>query len=223
MDILKILFLSLGSLLVLFILTKLMGNREMSQLTIFDYIISITIGSIAAEMATSLENNFMEPLVAMIVYAAVTILISYVNSHSIKCRDIITGRSLVLLDNGKLYKQNFKKGKLDLSEFLMQCRTNGYFNLSDIQTALLEANGKISFLPNTLKKPATPEELNVSVSQEYLTTNLIMDGVILNENLQSTGNNLEWLEKQIKKQGIHDFKQIFLATCDSNNNVSIYL
>ena len=73
MLILKIIALSTGSIVVLFILTKIMGQREMSQLSIFDYIISITIGSIAAEMATSLEDNFVEPLVAMIVYAVVTL------------------------------------------------------------------------------------------------------------------------------------------------------
>ena len=108
MDILKIFFLSLGSLVVLFILTKLMGNREMSQLSIFDYIISITIGSIAAEMSTSLENNFMEPLVAMIVYAGATIIISFITSHSLKLRELLTGKSLILFDNGKLYRENFK-------------------------------------------------------------------------------------------------------------------
>ena len=223
MDVLKIFFLSLGSLVVLFILTKLIGNREMSQLSIFDYIISITIGSIAAEMSTSLENNFMEPLVAMIVYAGATIIISFITSHSLKLRELLTGKSLILFDNGKLYRENFKKAKLDLNEFLMQCRTNGYFSLSDLQTAVLEANGKISFLPNSLKRPATPEDLNLNPKQDYLKTNLILDGVVLENNLKFTGHDKEWLQKQIKKQGIYDFKQIFLATYDSNNDLSIYV
>ena len=223
MDILKILFLSLGSLIVLFILTKLMGNREMSQLSIFDYIISITIGSIAAEMSTSLENNFIEPLVAMIVYALSTIIISYITVHSLKLREILTGKSLILYDNGKLYRENFKKAKLDLNEFLMQCRTNGYFSLSDLQTVVLESNGKISFLPNTLKRPATPEDLNLSPKQDFLKTNLILDGIVLEENLRFTGHDKQWLKEQIKKQGIYDFKQIFLATYDSNNDLSVYI
>lgn len=223
MDVLKIFFLSLGSLVVLFILTKLMGNREMSQLSIFDYIISITIGSIAAEMSTSLENNFMEPLVAMVVYAGATIIISFITSHSLKLRELLTGKSLILFDNGKLYRENFKKAKLDLNEFLMQCRTNGYFSLSDLQTAVLEANGKISFLPNSLKRPATPEDLNLNPKQDYLKTNLILDGAVLEDNLKFTGHDKEWLQKQIKKQGIYDFKQIFLATYDSNNDLSIYV
>ena len=147
MLILKIIALSTGSIVVLFILTKIMGQREMSQLSIFDYIISITIGSIAAEMATSLEDNFLEPLVAMIVYALITVIISFINFKSLKIRKAITGDALVLYNNGKLYRNNFKKAKLDLSEFLMLCRNGGYFNLSDLETVLLEPNGKLSFLP----------------------------------------------------------------------------
>lgn len=104
-DILKVIILSVVSALELFILTKLMGNKEISQLSMFDYIIGITIGSIAAEMATSLENNFMEPLVAMIVYAIISFLFSFISYKSIKFRRFLYGNSLILLDNGELYKK----------------------------------------------------------------------------------------------------------------------
>lgn len=124
MDLLKIVALSLGSVIFLFILTKLMGNKEMSQLSMFDYIIGITIGSIAAEMATALENDFMQPLVAMAVYAIVAIIISILSYKSLKFRRISSGDCLILLDNGEIYRDNLKKAKLDLNEFLMQCRIN---------------------------------------------------------------------------------------------------
>lgn len=127
MDLLKIVALSLGSVIFLFILTKLMGNKEMSQLSMFDYIIGITIGSIAAEMSTALESDFMQPVVAMAVYAVVSIIISVLSYKSLKIRRIISGNSLILLDNGELYRDNLKKAKLDLNEFLMQCRTARIF------------------------------------------------------------------------------------------------
>lgn len=127
MDLLKIVALSLGSVIFLFILTKLMGNKEMSQLSMFDYIIGITIGSIAAEMATALENDFMQPLVAMAVYAIVSIIISVLSYKSLKFRRMSSGDSLILLDNGEIYRDNLKKAKLDLNEFLMQCRINRIF------------------------------------------------------------------------------------------------
>lgn len=103
MNLLKIVCLSLGSLLALFILTKIMGNKEMSQLSMFDYIIGITIGSIAAEMSTALENDFMQPLLAMIIYALASVVISFVSYKSLKVNRFLTGPSLILLDNGEIY------------------------------------------------------------------------------------------------------------------------
>lgn len=222
MDILKIIILSISSFIILFILTKLMGNREMAQLSMFDYIISITIGSIAAEMATALEDDFTEPLIAMIVYAVGAIILSFISLHSMKARRFISATSLILYDNGTLYSKNLKKAKMDLNEFLMECRTNGYFNLADLQTALLEPNGKISFLPNSLKRPATPEDLNLTPKQDFLVTNIIIDGKVLEENLKNTGNNLAWLQKNLAKQNAGRIENILLATCDKDNRLSVY-
>ena len=222
MEILKIIALSFSSFIVLFFLTKLMGNREMSQLSMFDYIISITIGSIAAEMATALEDDFTQPLVAMIVYAIGAILVSFIALHSIKARRFISGTSRILYDNGKIYSKNLNKAKMDLNEFLMQCRTNGYFNLSDIQTAILESNGKLSFIPNSLKRPATPEDLNLNPKQDFLVINVIIDGKVMEENLKNTGNNLKWLQQNLEKQKAGNIEDILLATCDKDNNLSVY-
>lgn len=222
MEILKIILLSSSSLIILFVLTKLMGNKEISQLSMFDYIIGITIGSIAAEMATALESDFTQPLVAMIVYALITVIISFINSKSLKVRKVITGDALILYDNGRLYRNNFKKAKLDLSEFLMLCRTSGYFKLSDLETVLLEPNGKLSFLPVSNKRPVTPTDLNLDFPNEKLTVNVIMDGKLLRPNLLQTGNDEIWLQKQLNSQGFNDINEIFLATCDCNNNLNVF-
>lgn len=222
MEILKIILLSSSSLIILFVLTKLMGNKEISQLSMFDYIIGITIGSIAAEMATALESDFTQPLVAMIVYALITVIISFINSKSLKVRKVITGDALILYNNGRLYRNNFKKAKLDLSEFLMLCRTSGYFKLSDLETVLLEPNGKLSFLPVSNKRPVTPTDLNLDFPNEKLTINVIMDGKLLRPNLLQTGNDEIWLQKQLNSQGFNDINKIFLATCDCNNNLNVF-
>lgn len=222
-EIIKIIFLSISSIITLFFVTKLMGNREMAQLTMFDYINSITIGSIAAEMATSLEDNFIQPFIAMVVYSLVITIITIISSHSLTFRRFISGKSLVLYENGELYRDNFKKSRLDLSEFLAQCRTNGFFNLSDLQSVILESNGKLSFLPQSNKRPINPNDLNLSPSSEKPLVNIILDGKLLKNNLKSTGNNEKWLTNEIKKQGIKNITDIFLATCDLDNNLSIYI
>ena len=104
MEVLKIIGLSLGSITILFTLTKIMGQREMSQLSIFDYFITITIGSIAAELSTSLEDNFIQPVIAMIIYALVTLTVSFLNTKYVKLRPFLSGRTLILYDNGTLFK-----------------------------------------------------------------------------------------------------------------------
>ena len=149
MHILYIVVLSIGSIVELFILCKLMGYRQLSQLSMFDYINGITIGNIAAEMATSLDDNFIEPLVAMLIYAFAAIFLSWWSSKSIKARRIISGKPTVLLNNGQLFEKNFRKAKIDLNEFLAQCRISGYFDISQLESAILEENGHISFLPKS--------------------------------------------------------------------------
>ncbi len=223
MEILKIIGLSIGSIIILFTLTKIMGQREMSQLSIFDYFITITIGSIAAEMSTSLENNFMQPVVAMIVYALITLIVSYLNTKFVKLRPILSGKTLILYDNGTLFKENFRKAKIDINEFLVQCRTSGFFNLSDIKTALLEENGKISFLPYSDKRPANPSDLNIKPKEEGIITNLILDGKIMEENLKELKLDKIWLMEMLQKQGIVKTDNIFLATYNTDGNLSAYL
>lgn len=223
MEILKIIGLSIGSIIILFTLTKIMGQREMSQLSIFDYFITITIGSIAAEMSTSLENNFIQPVVAMIVYAVITLIVSFLNTKFVKLRPILSGKTLILYDNGTLFKENFKKAKIDLNEFLVQCRTSGFFNLSDIKTALLEENGKISFLPYSDKRPANPSDFNMKPKEDGIITNLILDGKIMEENLKELKLDKLWLMEMLQKQGIIKTDNIFLATYNADGNLSVYL
>ena len=162
-------------------------------------------------------------MIGMAVYTAAALLISLVASHSIKLRKFLIGRPLILYDNGKLYRECMKKAKLDLNEFLTECRNNGYFNLSEIQTAILETNGKISILPAASSRPVTPADMNLSPAQEKLPVNLIIDGSVLADNLKAIGKNEKWLQNQLHAQGYHDFREIFLATCDDQDNVSLYV
>ena len=221
MEIIKVLLTSLLSVGVLFAVAKIMGHKQMSQLDFFDYISGITIGSIAAELATELEEP-LKPLIAIAVYGAAAILLSKITSLFPKTRKYINGTPTILMNNGKLYRENLKKAKLDLSEFMVMCRQQGYFNLSDIQTAVFEFNGKLSILPVSKKRPANPEDLNLSPAPEYIQTEVIMDGRILDENLKRTGLDDKWLLKQLNAQGYKKAEEVFLALCDENNQLTVF-
>ena len=127
------------------------------------------------------------------------------------------------MNHGELYRENLKKAKIDVSEFLVQCRVNGYFDVSKLETAILEGNGKISFLPKVSDRPATPSDLNLSPQQDYMVANVILDGKIMEENLKHTGNDEKWLKSQIKGQGADKISDVLLATCDSSNQVTVFL
>lgn len=212
---------SVASVAVLFLIAKIMGHKQMSQLDFFDYITGITIGSIAAEMATELEQPW-KPLIAMAVYGTVSVVLCLLTGKFPKTRKFINGSPSIIMNNGKLYRENMKKAKLDLSEFLMLCRQQGYFRISDIQTAVFEYNGKLTILPVTSSRPVTPEDMNLSPKQEHINTEIIMDGRIMDENLQRMGLDEKWLNKQLKEQGYKNAKQIYLGLCDSEKKLSLY-
>ena len=221
MEILKIALISLLSAATLFIIAKFIGHKQISQLDFFDYITGITIGSIAAELATELEEP-LKPLVAMIVYGAITVILSVITSKFPKTRKFINGAPTIIMDNGKIYRKNLKKAKIDLSEFLVLCRQEGYFNLDDIQTAIFEYNGRLTVLPVSTKRPVNPEDINLAPQSEYISTEVIMDGRVLDENLKRMGLDIKWLEKQIKSQGFKSVKEIYLGICDQNKKLSLY-
>lgn len=221
MDIIKVILTSFFSALILFIIAKIMGHRQVSQLDFFDYITGITIGSIAAEMATELETPW-KPAIAMVVYGTIAFLLNLITSKFPRTRKYINGSPAILMSGGKLYRKNMKKAKLDLSEFLMMCREEGYFDLNYIQTAVFENNGKLTVLPKSLNRPATPEDLNLNPKEDNINTEIIMDGRILEENLKRIGLDLTWLNKQLKAQGYRNAKEIYLGLCDKDNQLSLF-
>lgn len=213
---------SAASVAALFFLTKLLGYRQISQMTLFDYIIGITLGSIAAEMATDLET-LLQPLTAMVVYTLTAWLIAVGTNKSMKARRFLVGKSLILFDKGILYNENLRLAKIDIQEFLIQCRNSGYFDLNNIQTAVLEPNGKVSILPKADSRPVTPQDMKLTPSQETLTANVVVDGQILADNLRQCGKDEEWLQKQLSAKGISSAKDVFLATCDSQGKCTVYV
>lgn len=222
MEVLKVIFASLFSAAILFLIAKLIGHKQVAQLEFFDYITGITIGSIAAELATTLDDPWWKPTIAMIVFGFVTVALSIVTRKFPRSRKFVNGTPTIVMNDGKLYRDNMKKAKLELSEFLLLCRQAGYFNLNDIQTAIFEYNGMLSILPVSTKRPLNPEDMKLVKKPEHIGTEIIMDGRIMDDNLKRKGLNDEWLQKEIKKQGYKSAKEIFLGICYDENNLTLF-
>ncbi len=222
MEVMNVILASLFSAAALFLIAKIIGHKQVAQLEFFDYITGITIGSIAAELATTLDEPWWKPTISMFVFGAVTVGLSFLTRFMSRTRKFINGTPTIILNNGKLYRENMKKAKLDLSEFMLLCRQEGYFNLNDIQTAVFEYNGKISILLVSSKRPLNPGDMKLNPQPEHMGTEIIMDGRIMGENLKRKGLNDQWLKKEMKRQGYKHAKEIFLGVCYDNNELTLF-
>jgi len=222
MDVLKLVLTALLSVISLFIITKLMGHKQVAQLDFFDYISGITIGSIAAELATELEKPY-KPLIALCIYGLVSVILNILSGKIPRVRKYINGTPTILMSGGKIYRKNLKKAKLDRSEFMLLCREQGYFDLDGIQTAVFEHNGKLSVLPKTGSRPVTVTDLKIPGTPAYIGVEVIMDGRIMGENLSRLDVSTEWLNVQIAVQGYRDIKEILLGIyCKETDKLTLY-
>ena len=217
MDVLKVVLTSLLSVAALFIITKIMGHKQVAQLDFFDYVSGITIGSIGAELATELEKPY-KPLVALVIYGVASVTLNSIAQKIPKTRKYLNGTPSILMNDGKIYRMNMKHAKLDLSEFMLLCREQGYFDLEEIQTAVFEHNGKLSILPKSENRPATPKDLKIGVKTAHIGVEVIMDGRIMDENLRRMGRDAKWLLRSLKNQGYKDAKEIFLGVYHSEED-----
>lgn len=222
MEIMNILFRGFLSLLTLFLVTKLIGKKQVSELSLFDYVIGLSIGNFAAEITINNDVPLINGIVAVLQFGIIGYIVSIVTLKSIKIRRFMMGVPTIIVQEGKLIEESFKKTKYDINDFLEECRCNGYFDLNEIEYAIVEANGKISFMPKSEYKPATPKDMKIKVNKQDLLANVIIDSKIMTNNLENMGKEKEWLDKELKVKGYKDYSKILLATLDSKNKLTIY-
>lgn len=209
-------------LVILFVLTKLMGKKQVSQLSLFDYIIGITIGSIAADISLDIEKDLISGIVSLGIYALFSIGVSYVTMRSMCLRRFIIGVPTILIENNKIIEDGLRKTKLDVNDLLTEARSQGYFKLEDIDFAIMETNGKISFMPKDMNTPVVKKDINAKVSKDGLVANVIIDSKLLEKNLKEMSKDKKWLDGVLRVLGYESYDNIMLATLDINDKVVVY-
>ncbi len=222
MDYFYVLLRSIFSILALFFLTKLMGRKQISQLNLYDYVVGITIGSVAAEVSTSLESNFWAGMLVMSVYTIVSVFISFITEKSILMRRFIIGVPIIIIERGKIIENSLKKAKFDVNDLLQEARVSGYYDLSQIEYAIMESNGKISFLPKSNYMPVTVSDMKIKVARNGLVSNLVIDGNIMHKHLKRIKKDEKWLLTRLNNMGYKDLKKILLVTCDNKEQLTIF-
>ena len=222
MELLNVTVRALSSLIALFLVTKMLGKKQVSQLSLFDYVIGISIGNFAAEMTINLESNEIYGIWAVILFGLVAYVIGFLTMKSMRIRRFFLSKPTVLIDKGEILYKNLKKLNMDINDMLEQVRSAGYFDLYEVEYAVMEANGNLSILPKSDYKPITLKDMNIKKANDGLCANIVIDGKIMKENLYNMQKDEKWLNQALEVEGYNDLSKILLVTLDSNEKIHIY-
>lgn len=220
----EVLYAALRTVAAAFLLligTRLMGRKFISQMTFFDFAVAITLGSIAANIGLGGDNTLASSITVFVTFCILGLLIGIFHTKSFGLRKLINSEPVVMIANGELIKKNLKKVRLTVNELASLLREKDYFNISDINFAVLENNGKLSVLPKAEKRPLTPSDMQIAPPETGLTREIIIDGRLLKENLDSTNLTEKWLYNELKNSGINDIGEVFFAALEPSGKLYI--
>ncbi len=209
-------------LVILFLLAKLMGKKQVSQLNLFDYIIGITMGSIAADISLDIEKDLWAGTFSLAIYAVSSYVISVCSMKSIAIRRLFCGVPTLIMEKGKIIESGLRKGKIDINDLQEEARSQGYFKLEDIDYAVMESTGRVSFLLKTDLEPVTKKDMKIKSKDQGLVANIVIDGNFMENNIRAMNKDISWVEKQLKVLGYSDLEKILLATLDNNEKIVVY-
>ena len=217
-DLLYLIMLSVSSVVSLFIIAKLLGKRQVAQLEFMDYVIGISIGSIAAEMATDINDKPLYfYLIAMAIYFLFDLIITILGRKSPSMKHFFKGRPLTIIYDGKIDYKILKKSKLDVNDVLTLARSQGYFDLEDIAFAVFENNGKLSIMPKAQKRPTIAQDLKDKLEPSRLPIYLVIDGIVSKSSLNEIDKDEKWLFENLKIHKHKELKNIILANYNEEN------
>jgi len=201
---------------VIFIM-RMMGKKQIGQLEPFELVIALMISDLATYPMEDIRIPLIHALIPIVTLLFLQVATSYIEIKSEKARRILTGNPSILIKNGKIDIKELRYQRFNINDLLEELRLKGYFNLSDIQYAILETSGELSILPKTGQSNATKNDLNITINQESLPIPLIMDGNINFKNLYHIKKDETWLNNILKRHKISDANDLFIGMLDSNN------
>lgn len=209
--------------ITLFLISKVLGKKLISQMTLFDFFSVITLGSLTSFLVIEVKNSPGPIFLALLLWVIYLAILGVISLKNRKIRQFIVDKPLVLVQNGHILEENMGKSRIDLDSLLARLRAKNVFNLADVEFALLETDGQVSVIPKSQKRPVNAADLNISTTYEGLSTDLIIDGQIIYQNLEQVGLDLQWLKDQLIVQKINSVEDIGLAQLDTNGQLYIDL
>lgn len=219
---LEVAFRTLLALVVLFVITKALGKRQISQLSLFEYITGISIGNIAGYISIDTDTEWYVGLVSLAVWAAVSVGAEKLTVYSKKARDIIDGKAAVLIEKGNVVEKNLAKERMTIDELLSVLRENSVFRLADVEFALMEPSGKVNVMLKAGKQPLIREDIGMQPAENLPAQTVIVDNKIMEKPLRDSGYNEQWLFKQLNQKRIK-YEDVFMAQIDDQGQLLVDL
>ncbi|MFU0823547.1 MULTISPECIES: DUF421 domain-containing protein [Clostridium] len=194
---------------------RLMGKRQIGELEPFELVIAIMISDLASFPMQDIRIPLIHGIIPILTLLMIQTIITLIELKSEKAAEILTGKPSILIKQGKIDIKELRNQKLSFNDLIEELRLNGYYNISDVEYAILETSGQLSIMPKTNISPATKEDLKINSPQEKLPVTLILDGKINKSNLKLINKTEEWLYNQLKINNISSVKEVFIATIDS--------
>jgi len=206
----------------LLILARALGKKQISQLSFFEYVLGITVGSIAATMSTNLANRALPEFVGLITWIVLVLFIELLALKNRKMAKIIDGEPLILIENGKIMEDRLAVARYRFEDLVEQLREKDVFSISDVEFAVLETDGSLSVLKKSGVQPVTPEDLKISTDYKGLSVELISEGQILKQNLKQIDQDENWLLGELKQRSVR-LEQVVYATIDTSGRLYLDL
>lgn len=201
----------------LLIFARMLGKQQISQLTFFDYVLGITIGSIASSLSVDLTSRAWPHWIGLATWTAAVFALQFISFKDKRAYRYLAGEPAIIMINGQIMEDTMRKLRYTTSDLLEQLRDKDVFDLNRVGFAVLETNGKLSVLLKPEYQPVTPSDLNIASSNGGLSNELIFNGMVIEENLAKAGVDRIWLEQQLRSQGISSSDDVFLAVYDANS------
>lgn len=209
--------------LVLLTVSRIIGRKAIGQMTFFDYTVAITFGSLAAHIGIGSNKTPLNALIVLLIFGALYLLTSAVVAKNIRLRKLIDSEPVVVIAKGEFVKANMRRTHMTVGLLNKLLREKGVFNIIDVEYAIFESNGQLSVLNKSTRLPLTPSDMNIPVAYRGLTTELIIDGLILRENMAQLGKDENWLRAQLAAKGIARPEDVFFAALDTAGNLYVTL
>lgn len=216
-----LMFRSISTYFVLLAFTRIMGRKQISQLTYFDYIVGITIGSIAAVVAVDRNIDVIDGIVSLTVWSVITVSISEITLRNIKLRLLIDSEPLIIIDKGKVIYKNMKKARYNMGDLLMQLRNKDVFYITDVEVAILEPDGKFSVLKKAEQTSVTVGDMNIQKPKTGMMVELVLNGIILYSHLYLIQKDEDWVKSQLKARNVDNIKNVIFAGIQADEQLYI--